>query len=54
MIRRCDGTDPFLVGKDDDPCGCGAVFDDVEWEVGYPHRRLTGTETLRLPRRLGY
>jgi hypothetical protein len=60
MIRTCDGTDPFLVGKPTvftgsssssdpkakplatsyAPCACGAVFDDVERLVIWPHERI--------------
>jgi len=47
MMRRCDGTDPNLVDEDKKPCACGAVFDDVEWMVIYPHQAVHGTETLR-------
>ncbi len=45
MIRRCDGTDPFLEGPGGQPCHCTAVFDDVEWMVLYPHQRVHGVDT---------
>ena len=54
MIRRCNGTDPNLLGMGGKvPCGCGLEFDDVEREVIYPHRlihggRRPGTSRLRL------
>ena len=40
MIRHCDGNDPHLTGGDGEPCHCGITFDDVEYEVIYPHRRI--------------
>lgn len=43
-MRRCDGTDPFLVKRDDRgefvKCDCGTVFDDVYTSVVYPHTKL--------------
>jgi hypothetical protein len=43
MIRTCDGTDQFLIKNILDrwiPCDCGAVFDDAERMVVWPHERI--------------
>ena len=54
MIRRCDGNDPNLTRPvrdgeqlsgpwpDSVPCDCGAVFDDVDRFVTYPHQPIGG------------
>jgi hypothetical protein len=40
MIRHCDGNDPNLHAQDGQPCSCGAVFDDVDHRVIYPHEEI--------------
>ena len=53
MMRRCDGQDPALirplVHKDEVteaeymrciPCDCGKVFDDVLYQLHYPHNPI--------------
>jgi hypothetical protein len=38
VIRRCNGSDRNLIGEDGTtPCMCGAVFDDVDRLVLWPH-----------------
>jgi hypothetical protein len=40
MIRCCDGTDPYLLGADGEPCACGLRFSDGDYSVLYPHMPL--------------
>lgn len=51
MIRKCDGTDPYLtkqVGTDTEgvavyvPCDCERRFDDVKYSTLYPHNPVGG------------
>lgn len=44
MMRKCDGTDPNLITIDRKPCTCGREFDDVDYEVVYPHRHVLTEE----------
>jgi hypothetical protein len=46
--RHCDGTDPYLIGEDDQPgCACGLVFDDIDRWVIWPHLRVPSPEEKR-------
>lgn len=39
--RYCDGTDPALLDADGQPgCACGTRFDDVRFQVVWPHRYI--------------
>lgn len=43
MMRKCDGTDQFLVKPVDgnfERCDCGLEFDDINHNVIYPHDRI--------------
>lgn len=55
MLRTCDGTDPnltrpILEGEESGPwpgsvpCDCGRTFDDVEYNVTYPHEYIPTPE----------
>lgn len=38
MIRHCNGSDPFLIARDNStPCACGLTFDDEHRSVLWPH-----------------
>lgn len=56
MIRHCDGTDQFLTDQNGQPCDCGAIFDDADHRVIYPHEefeKLTPEQLTRLAEALG-
>jgi hypothetical protein len=43
MMRKCDGTDQFLVKPVDgnfERCDCELEFDDVDYSVIHPHDRI--------------
>lgn len=44
MLRRCDGTDPYLTAEDGTPCRCGMEFDDVHRIVTFPHVDFTAAK----------
>lgn len=49
MVRSCTGKDPNLIKhtvRGEEPCDCGATFDDVDWSVIYPHQEVMGYRTL--------
>lgn len=44
MMRHCDGSDPNLRDRGNNPCTCGQIFDDVSQSVIYPHASILSRE----------
>jgi hypothetical protein len=40
VIRHCNGTDPYLLDGQGQPCACGQRFDDVRFGVVWPHHYI--------------